>query len=55
MDLVQRLRIGCQIATNGVSIDNYFPDLLPVVSGVLQGSIIGPILFLVYIFNYMSS
>ena len=32
-----------------VMIDNKSSDFLPVISGVLQGSILGPLLFLVFI------
>ena len=34
-----------------ISINNHVSNLLPVVLGVLQGSILGPLLFLVYIID----
>ena len=51
MILVQELLPNCY---QRVSINNCYSDLLPVVSDVPQGSILGPLLFLVYI-NNMSS
>jgi len=38
--------LNCQQCTK---INNQYSDLLPIISGIQQGSILGPILFLIYI------
>ena len=44
--------LTCQIENN-LSISGWNSDLMPVDCSVLQGSVLGPLLFLIYIKGYL--